>query len=254
MSISLHLVSDLDGTWIPSEGNLGSLRGLEALLVANPGIVLTFATGRSLSSALSAIAASVNVLPQHFVTDVGTAIYHRMEDGGWAEDPEYATWVESRWDTHLLDETIEGWLPLGVRRQPDVFAPRRLALEVESDQDVHRAAEALRTILKERGMVVDVLATGRCLDVLPMGVDKGAAAAFLQTHLPLPRPMVACGDSENDIALFQVADHSILMADSPLDLKFPGMPQERILRASGLGPLGILQVLLSLTTERVEIR
>jgi len=254
MSLSLHLVSDLDGTWIPAEGNLGSLRELEALLGVNPGIVLTFATGRSLSSALSAIAASVKVLPRHFVTDVGTAIFHRMKDGSWAEDPEYAAWVGSRWDTHLLEGPIEGWLPFGVRRQPEVFASRRLALEVEAGQDVPRTAESLQTNLKMIGMVVDVLATGRCLDVLPKGVNKGAAADYLQTRFKLPRPMVACGDSENDISLFQVADHSVLMADSPLGFDFPGMPREGIRRASELGPMGILEVVLSLTTARVGVQ
>jgi len=80
-NLSLHLVSDLDGTWIPAPGRLEGLRRLEAFLEGQPGIVLTFATGRGLASALALLAERVGRLPHHLVTDVGTALHHRMPGG-----------------------------------------------------------------------------------------------------------------------------------------------------------------------------
>lgn len=249
MTRSLHLVSDLDGTWIHPEGGGETLRKLEAFLEAHPGIVLTFATGRSLHSALRVLSGVVQVWPRHFITDVGTALYHRQEDGNWTEDADYSAWVESRWNPEPLDRRFEWWIPSGVRRQPRVLATRRLALEVTGGREVLTAAEDLRENLEKIGMAAEVLATGSCLDVLPCGVDKGAAAAFLQARYALPRPMVACGDSENDLGLFRVADLPVLMADSSLSLDASGMPTERVRRSSFSGPEGILETLRALVTD-----
>ena len=246
MSLSLHLVSDLDGTWIPSEGMEEGLRQLEAFLGANSGIVLTFATGRSLASARQVLASRVKVWPSHFITDVGTAIHHRQLDGVWAEDKEYAAWVESRWDGPGFESMGEAWIPEGVERQPDVIAHRRLAFHVAPWRDVAESAEELRASLARMSLAAEVLATGQCLDVLPVGVDKGAAAVFLHSHLGVPRPLVVCGDSENDIGMFKVADLPILMADSPLTCDSSRVLWDRLHRPHSPGPMGILETLLSL--------
>jgi hydroxymethylpyrimidine pyrophosphatase-like HAD family hydrolase len=240
--LSLHLVSDLDGTWLPSPGQVPGLRRLEAFLQAQPGIVLTMATGRGLASALEALAALGGHLPLHLVTDVGTALHHRTPGGGWAEDAAFARWVEARWPADLGERLARAGYPPGVRSQPEVPAGRRLALELHRG-NLARAAAALRRTLDRLGSQVEVLpSNGVCLDVLPPGVDKGSAIE----HMRLPLPVVACGDSENDLGLWRVADRPVLMADSAIAPGFPGVPWQRLVRPRAPGPEGILEVLLDM--------
>lgn len=235
----LHLVSDLDGTWIPGPDRPDGLRRLEAFLARQPGIVLTFATGRGLASARALLGERVGRLPEHLVTDVGTALHHRAPDGQWLEDPGYASWVEARWPADLAGRLAAAGFPEGVRPQAGVAPPRRLALEVDPGRDLVQAAARLRAVLAGLGAPVDVLPSGdRYLDVLPAGVDKGAAVE----HLRLPLPVVACGDSENDQGLWRIADLPVLMADSPL-VPGRGEPWDRLVRPRAPGPEGILEVL-----------
>jgi len=240
-AFSLHLVSDLDGTWIPAPEQMAGLGRLEAFLAAHPGIILTFATGRGLASALDLLERRVGHLPQHLVTDVGTTLHHRTAQGGWVEDLAYARWVAGRWPEDLKDRLARAGWPEGVRPQPGVPASRRVALELEPGGDLQLAAARLRALLGRLGVEAEVLPSDRrYLDLLPPGVDKGSAVR----HLGIPLPVMACGDSENDLGLWRVADLPVLMADSTLPLPRPGPPWDRMVRAGAPGPEGILEVLV----------
>jgi phosphoserine phosphatase len=239
-----HLVSDLDGTWIPAPSRMEGLRRLEAFLAENPGITLTFATGRGLDSALALLGAWVRRLPQHLITDVGCALHHRQPRGGWAEDRDYAAWVQDRWDPALPGRLEEAGLPAGVRAQPGLSSPRRLALELAGDAQLPASAGQLRATLERLGLRAEVLASAdRCLDVLPPGVSKATAVLHLEQNRELPMPLVACGDSENDLSLWQLADVPVLMADSALSRDQPGLDWDRLIRPASPGPQGILEVL-----------
>jgi sucrose-phosphate synthase len=248
VTLSLHLVSDLDGTWLPAADGSPELRELEAFLSSQPGIVLTFATGRGLESALSALHGLASLMPRHFVTDVGTTIHDRDGSGKWVEDMDYALWVGARWDEEAAERVVQRVLPAGVRPQPWVNVRRRLALEVEEGIDALEAAEQLAAKLEGEGFLADVLASNaRCLDVLPKGVHKGSAVEHLRSRDGLPSPLVVCGDSENDLAMLRVADVPVLMPGS-LRADCVRTAAGRVLRAPSPGPGGILEVLLELTS------
>ena len=249
-NLSLHLVSDLDGTWIPAEDLDEGLRRLEAFLARQPGIVLTFATGRGLASALALLERRVVRMPDHLVTDVGTALHHRTRDGGWEEDRAYARWAGRRWPARLGAELARAGLPEGVRFQPEVTCRRRIALELEAG-DLALAAARLRATLGRLDRTVQVLPSHtRLLDLLPPGIDKGVAVR----RLGLPLPVVACGDSENDLGLWRIADLPVLMADSALDPDRPpsaldAPAWDRMVRPRAQGPAGILEVLEALSRQ-----
>jgi len=120
---------------------------------------------------------------------------------------------------------------------------RRLALEVEPGTGLPLAASRLRGALAGLGFQADVLPShGRLLDVLPRGVDKAAAVR----HMALAAPLVACGDSENDLSLWRIADLPVLMADSAVSPTLARAPWERMVRPRAPGPEGILEVLQGL--------
>lgn len=243
MDLVLHLVSDLDGTWIPHGPGMEGLRKLEHHLSQLHGLELTFATGRSLHSVVMELSRYVILWPQHLVTDVGTAIYYRASKGKWIEDGEYGRRIASRWDTEAA-EHLAGSLPSSVRRQPGVRSRRRLALEVAPGCDPQRSREDLADYLEKCWFPADVLfSSGRCLDVLPKGVNKGTAVEYLERSVRQPAFLMVCGDSENDLGMLRLADAAVLMASSPLKEEMVGIPAHRIYRPEADGPAGILEAL-----------
>lgn len=241
-----HLVSDLDGTWIPARGNSADLRRLEASVHNQGGMVLTFATGRTFASAMKLIKKWQLMEPDHLITDVGCALWHRWGKGTYEEDTVYASMVSARWSEDSAERLLSFWLPTSVQRQFGVAATRRLALQPAAGVALQRAEKELRESMRACGMRADVLAShGRYLDVLPRGVDKGFAVSYLQSTFHLPRPLVCCGDSANDIGMLKYADYPVLMGDGFIGFDAPGLPRSRTYRTPSGGPAAIQSALVS---------
>lgn len=246
MDLALHLVTDLDGTWIPQADDLDSLRGIEAYLSGLHGFTLTFATGRTLASVQAGLSDIIRLWPTYLVTDVGCAIYVRSVTGAWEEDAEYARRVGRLWDAVAADRIARS-LPPGIRLQPGVRPRRRLALEAMPGHSLPEATERLAVHLDKAHFPATILPSNdRCLDVLPQGVNKGLAVDYLEGKVRQPTLLMVCGDSENDLAMFHRADLAVLMADSPLQETAIDLDQDRLVRPSASGPAGILEVLRSL--------
>lgn len=241
-----HLVTDLDGTWLPGPGQLSQFRQLEAAILARPDVVLTFATGRTFTAALDAIARWELRIPHHMITDVGTAIFHRAPEGGWVEDQGWTDRVLQDWDPQAAEHLLNTGLPASVQQQPGVAPIRRLALQCADGGDMAEAGKALAEACRAAGLNVDILPShGFYFDVLPRGVHKGSALAFLQSSLNLPRPIVGCGDSANDLGLLEAADHPILMHGGLEDHEAPAPLILRAHRTEIPGPGGIHQALVA---------
>lgn len=241
-----HLVTDLDGTWLPNQENLQALRQLEKALKSHPGSTLTFASGRSFDAVMEAIASWDLLAPDYMITDVGCALWNRTPNGGWEEDPVYIARVNERWNEAGAQKLLVSGLPVTVQQQAGVAPRRRLALEAANGAPMEVAERDLLKALKSHGMNADLLPShDRYLDVLPAGVDKGFAVTFLQTAAGLPRPLVCCGDSANDIGMLKIADFPVLMGGGFIGLDEPGLPKERIHLTAGGGPVGIHAALRS---------
>lgn len=240
-----HLVTDLDGTWLPAPGQVVHLRRLEAAVAASPGAVLTFATGRTFASVQEAMDRWSLRPPHHLICDVGTGLFHRLSTGAWVEDAAWAGRVAGAWDVEAA-ERVERNLPPGVAAQPGVRPRHRLALQVQAGCDLTTAAAGLRDACRNQGLAADLLPShGLYLDVLPPGVHKGAALEFLQVSSGLPRPVVGCGDSANDLSLFEVSDHPVLMQDGLGDHEAPSWLLHRAHRTLVPGPQGIHRALIA---------
>lgn len=244
--LGFHLVSDLDGTWIPERGHQGELRRLEASVHHQVGTVLTFATGRTFTSAMKLIRQWHLMEPDHLITDVGCALWHRWGKGIYEEDMVYASMVSARWPEESAERLVGFWMPKSVQRQFGVASTRRLALQPAAGVTLKRAEKELRDSMQACGMRADVLAShGRYLDVLPRGVDKGFAVSYLQSTFHLPRPLVCCGDSARDIGMLKYADYPVLMGDGFIGFDAPGLPRSRTYRTPSGGPAAIQSALVA---------
>ncbi|HCZ33157.1 MAG TPA: hypothetical protein DHV93_06695 [Holophagaceae bacterium] len=233
-----HFVTDLDGTWLA--GPPAARRRLEAALAVRPGVVLTFATGRTFPSAMAALAQEGLRPPHHLITDVGAALFHLTPDGAWVEDQAWARLAASAWNAPAAAGIVDSGLPATVRPQPGLAPLRRLALQTAGGAGLSEAGTAVAEACRARGLAADILPShGLYLDVLPPGIHKGSALAFLQAAHKLPRPIVGCGDSANDLALFEAADLPLLMQDGLPDGEIPTPLRDRIYRTKAPGPEGI---------------
>ena len=236
-----HLVSDLDGSWfIP-----GRLAADVPTLVAALGCRechLTFATGRDLASTKDVLK-QCGLEPTYLITDVGTSL-HRRGPYGWEEDLTYRANVASHWNEALAEKLLKR-LPACLEPQPGLTPSRRLALQV-CDPLATPLAEA-ETLLKARmealGFEADVLTShGRFLEVLPKGIDKGAAVAWLRASDQIDDPLMVCGDSENDLSMLRLGSAVVVLPGHGLEL--PKAPSTtKVHKASVAGPLGILEAM-----------
>ncbi len=79
----------------------------------------------------------------------------------------------------------------------------------------------IRTMLLEQSIRAElVYSSQRDLDVLPQGCNKGSAAEYVAHYLDFePRNVIVCGDSANDIAMFDRGFAGVVVANAHPELK-----------------------------------
>lgn len=242
-ALNLHLLAEL-GTWVAQGDYPEALPKLEQYLDSHSGIVLTLVTRGPLKQALDCLEGLAKRLPDHLISDAGTSLSHRDEQGAWIEDAEYRTWAESCWDSHALERFVEWATPIDSKRAIGGLSLRHVIFEFEPSVDPAQAIGNLESSMNNFGLNGALEQVGHVLEVVPKGVNPVAAARFLRNQLNHPGPMMVCGSSELNLNLFQHADYPVLMANSPMGFDTPGIPAERIYFTTSSGPAGILEALM----------
>ncbi len=243
MTYRLHVVVELS-TWAASGATSEGLEKLEQHLQERPGIMLTLVTRGPFHPALKHLSAQGRIHPHHFISDAGTAIFHRDGPEGWHEDADYRTWAESRWSAHALERFVEWGIPPGIHRVIGEYSSRHVILELEPPKDGNTALAEIQASVLNAGLEAQVLPVGSLFEIVPRGVDRGTALVFLHNSAMEPPPLMVCGSTELNLRLFRQAEFPVLMADSPLDFETPGIPRERIYRTANAGPMGVLEALI----------
>jgi HAD superfamily hydrolase (TIGR01484 family) len=222
------LASDLDGTLIPPHGvdGDGGIAELERALGACAEVAVAYVTGRSLTLAVSGVAAHRLPPPAVLVCDVGTSIFV-LREGMYVPDAEYRG---------LMMEALEGGDAAGARaalaglaglepqedeRQTD------LKLSYYAPADAHGAEVAARAreILADLGAFsvvysVDPVAGRGLLDILPAGVAKDVAVRYLHDRIGVHEDaIVYAGDSGNDEAAMLAGFRAVVVGNATDSLK-----------------------------------
>ena len=242
-SLNLHLLAELD-TWVTQSGSPEALPKLEQYLSAHPEIAFSLVTRGPLRQALCRLEGLAKRLPDHIISDAGTAIFHRDEQGSWVEDAGYRAWAESRWDPIALERLVERGTPIGAKRAIGGLSSRHVIFEFGPSVDPAQAIGDLETTMDHFGLSGTVEHLGHVLEVMPQGVSRVAAATFLHQRMDHPGPLMVCGSTELNLSLFQHADYPVLMANSPLGFETPGIPAERIYLTANTGPAGVVEALM----------
>ncbi len=196
-------ITDLDNTLVGDKAALSELNRLLSQHREQHGTLVVYSTGRSPTLYRQLRQEQEMIEPDFTVLAVGTLIYPGTSD---EPDAEWASILSDGWDRDAVMATTAHFSDL--------------APQPASEQTSHKASyflqpgvadellPSLRKAIAQKGLDVQlVYSSQQDLDILPKRGNKGAAVAFLQQRLDMPQERtVVCGDSGNDLSMFQAAN------------------------------------------------
>lgn len=231
-TVSKVLVADLDDTLLG--GSPHDRQQLLDVLNREPDITIVFATGRSLTSVQSLLREdSLLPRPRWIIADVGSSV---VDAERMAHDHALEARLRAGWPGAARVRAALDRFPY-LRYQEHVAQEGRcsfyLAPEDLSDELI-RAVGALGCSWS--------YASDQYFDVLPPGADKGTALRLLARTLRWPhQAMLAAGDSLNDLSLFRLGTHAVVVANAEPALIKQAPADARVHHSALAGAAAVLE-------------
>ena len=187
------------------------------------------ATGRTMTEARAVLSDWALPEPDAWITSTGSEVYLRGPDGQPEADREWIAHASRGWRPQAAREILAR-LP-GIAPQPEIeFRALKLGYVV----DAPRRAEEARAALAAAGIEAHVIFShGDLLDVLPARAGKAAAMAWVARRLGAAGgPVVAAGDSGNDLDMLAAADLGVVVGRSPELAALHARPGVHLARAA----------------------
>jgi sucrose-6F-phosphate phosphohydrolase len=196
-------VSDLDGTLLPLAGGDGAQRFAawwDSLSSATRPL-LCYNSGRLCGDVHAVVRAAGLPAPDYVIGGVGTS----LTDAAGRQLPRFLERFAAGWERSRVQAVMGG--VDGIEPQPDRFQSPYKSSWFLLDADAARI-DAITAALASAGLRVRMIySSDRDLDVLPADAGKGHAVEWLRrkTHVAA-RNIVVAGDTENDLAMFELPD------------------------------------------------
>lgn len=207
------LISDLDDTLL---GDPAALRRFSAWWKKHGTCArLVYASGRFYESIAQSITEHDLPAAHAVIGGVGSEI--RLYPSGewidaWRED------LSRQWDLQAIRRALQRFSRLEL--QPRQYqSPYKLSYYLR-DAACEELESVRCTAERSHGPVEMVYSSQRDLDLLPPGVNKGSAAAFISWYWQYrKRQVIVCGDSGNDLAMLQRRFRGVVVANGAEDVK-----------------------------------
>ncbi len=206
------LISDVDDTLLGNDRDLARFSAWYERYRSR--IRLVYASGNFYDVVAELVRDGVLPRPHAIVGGVGTDL--RLYPSGrpifaWDERL-YECWNEQR-----VRETLAKCDQL--EPQPDEFQSEFKVSYYLRDASFSELAR-IRSVLRNASIDAELIySSQRDLDVLPGGIDKGVAVKFLAEYYGYqPNDVIVCGDSANDLAMFQHGFRGIVVANAHPEL------------------------------------
>ncbi len=207
------LISDLDDTLLGDDSALARFRDYAESL--GDELALVYASGRFFESIREDVDDSPLPSPAMVIGGVGSEV-RTFPDG--TPDPEWVRQISRNWSAPTVRQALENF--------------DGLRLQAEEDQSDFKVSyhwpaatpddlDRVRQTLESAGIAASLIySSARDLDVLPKGVDKGSAAAFVGKRLGYPpERILAAGNSGNDAALMRRGFCGIVVGNAHSELR-----------------------------------
>lgn len=198
----LIIATDIDGT-LTDPNRVINLKAVELLRNLQEIGVMVILISSHAFPAVSSLADYLGI--EYVIAETGVC-------GGRPWRPMFVEPVRFR--EEILEKVLEnGFVPTESNR----FRLGDISLYPPKNMDIRRALKLLRDILKS--YEVEVTYSGFAIHVYPRGVDKGKGLKRLLNELGIQGKIIALGDGENDVPLFEAADLSVTSLNSPESLR-----------------------------------
>ncbi|MCA9023783.1 MAG: HAD-IIB family hydrolase [Planctomycetaceae bacterium] len=217
------LATDLDGTFIPLEGDKQNLLDLEILRdqLEQQDTTLVYVSGRHLAIIEDAIREHDLPQPDWIIGNVGTAIYGKNPEG-WTEEPAYHQHLASLCGEmsalrlQSITRSIEG-LILQEQEKLSEYKVSFYTDPKELDELVTRITDRLAEVNSAWTLIssIDPFTGDGLIDLLPHGVSKALAIQWWCDHHDWDqREVVYAGDSGNDLAALTAGYRAIVVGNA----------------------------------------
>jgi len=207
------IISDVDYTLLGDDEKLAEFANWFALNKAHVRLALT--SGRFPDSIIESVRTTLLPEPDVVVGGVGSEI--RFYPSGDVV-PGWPVCRLKYWDGDRVRDVLADFPRL--EPQDDEFQSDYKVSYFLYDADPSEL-ELIRTTLLERSIRAElVYSSQRDLDVLPQGCNKGSAAEYVVHYLGFERSdVIVCGDSANDMAMFEYDFAGIVVGNAHPELK-----------------------------------
>lgn len=198
----LILATDVDGTLTDKNRKI-SLKAVSLLRkLLKLGVIIVLASSHAFP-AVSALAEYLGI--NYIVAETGVC-------GGLPWKPLFVRPIKNR--KEVLEKVIScGFIPT----ESNNFRLGDISLYAPKDMNIDEALKLLGSIAGDYD--IDYTYSGFAIHLFPRGVNKGWGLETLLNHLGISGPIIALGDGENDVPLFERADLAITSRESPKRLR-----------------------------------
>lgn len=209
-------VTDLDNTLIGDDSALRELNQQLSNHREQYSSKIVYATGRSLYLYRLLAEAKSLLPPDALITSVGTEMYFDQNHEQY--DPAWAKILSQGWNRESIVEIASQFeqLQSQPKSEQNPFKISYYLAEAVAEETITN----LKAALVERGYGIKLIySAGQDLDLLPRNGDKGLAVQFLRQRWGIPATKtIVCGDSGNDISLFQGQEKGLIVSNAKPEL------------------------------------
>lgn len=205
----LILATDLDGTFLEGDSSIKELI-YNKLLNLRDRILLIYVTGRSIDAVERFCKHGYLPNPHFVIADHGT---HIVDGINFAPIEHLQNPIIKKWNNsnNRLKQLLQ--YETALQLQP-IDPPYRVAYYYDPDTLQEKTLEKISTAGFDA-----ILSCEMYLDIVPQGVNKGSSLLNLLNSLQLNHDnVITCGDSLNDLSLFETGLKSIAVGNSEIKL------------------------------------
>ncbi|MBP1857008.1 HAD-IIB family hydrolase [Rhizobium herbae] len=230
--------SDIDGTLAGNSDAEARFRDAWQSLPEEDRPLLVLNSGRLIEDQQTFIPTTALPKPDVYIGGVGTMLHHQKEP---SHAELYSRSMGSGFDRERIAKALSDIPEVTV--QPDAYQHAQKSSWYLRDADAAMLA-AIEGRLASAGIAARlVYSSNRDLDILPDGVDKGAALSWLCRQLGLSHDdVVVAGDTGNDRSMFELPGvRGIVVGNALPELKAIARDRPDIYCAEGLIADGVLE-------------
>lgn len=209
-------VTDLDNTLVGDDVALTELNKTLADHRQKYSSKIVYATGRSLYLYRLLAEAKSLIPPDALITAVGTEMYFDQDQAQY--DPEWANILAQGWNREAIVAIADQFEQL--QSQPNSEQnPYKISYYL-AEAVAEETIPKLKSALNSQGYGIKLIySAGQDLDLLPKNGDKGLAVKFLRQKWDIPaEKTIVCGDSGNDISMFQGQEKGLIVSNAKPEL------------------------------------